>query len=77
MLTAIIVMYRVTESIVRCAVVTSTVRIYLDELIKNMKTNCKCETCVSWLHSLLFLDDTSRTNIQRELRIFAMSMFEN
>ncbi len=73
MLAAIIAMYeyRVTESIVGCAVVTSTVEVrqglstscllfvnYVDELIKMMKTRCERETFIDWLHILLFMDDT-------------------
>ncbi len=71
MLVAIIAMYHVTESIVGCAVVTSTVRvrqglstscllfiIYVDELIKVMKIRCQRETFIDWLHILLFMDDT-------------------
>ncbi len=87
MLAAIIAMYRVTESIVGCAVVTSTVGVrqclstssllfvmYVDELIKMMKTRCERETFIDWLHILLFMDDTvllstSRPNILRKLRI--------
>lgn len=70
-LAAIISMYRVTESIVGCVVVTSTVRvrqdlstscllfvIYIDELIKIMKTRCERETFIDWLHILLYMDDT-------------------
>ncbi len=71
MLAAIIAMYNVTESIVGCAVVTSTVGvrqglstscllfvIYVDELIKMMKMRCQRETFIDWLHILLFMDDT-------------------
>ncbi len=87
MLAAIIAMYRVTESIVGCAVVASTVGvrqslstscllfvIYVDELIKMMKTRCQRETLIDWLNILLFLDDTvllstSKSNIQLKIRI--------
>lgn len=87
MLAAIIAMYRVTESVVGCAVVTSSVEIrqglspscllfviYVDELIRMMKTRYERETFIEWLHILLFMDDTvllstSRPNIQRKLSI--------
>ncbi len=70
MLAAIIAMYHVTESIVGCAVVTSTVGvrqglftscllfvIYVDELIKIMKVRCQSEIFIDRLHILLFMDD--------------------
>ncbi len=71
MLAAIIAMYHVTESIVGCAMVASTVgarqdlsiscllfAIYVGEFIKIMKNRCDRETFIDWLHILLFMDDT-------------------
>ncbi len=77
-LAAIIAMYHVTESIVGCAVVTSTVGvrqslstscllfvIYVDELIKIIENRCERETFIDWLHILLFMDDTVLFSISR------------
>lgn len=71
MLAAVVAMYRVTESIVGCTVITSTVGvrqglstscllfvIYVDELIKKMKQKCNPETLIDWLHMLVYMDDT-------------------
>ena len=71
MLTAIMAMYRVTESIVDSAVVTATrgVRqgsptscflfiIFVNELIRAMKEKCQTEPLLEWLHIMVLMDDT-------------------
>ncbi len=71
MLAAICAMYQITESILGCVVITSTVGvrqglstscllfiIYVDDLIKMMREKCTRETFIDWLHILLFMDDT-------------------
>ena len=71
MLGAICAMYQVTESVLGCAVITSTVGVwqglstscllfilYVDDLIKMMKERCTAETFIEWLHIMMFMDDT-------------------
>lgn len=66
-LAAIIAMYRLTESVLGCAVITSTVGVrqglstscllfimYVDELAKLIKHKCNSEPFIDWLHVLLY-----------------------
>ena len=70
MLTAIMAMYRVTESVIGTSVVTAVLGvrqgsptscylfiIYVNELIKYVKRNCDPERFLDWLHILVLMDD--------------------
>ena len=71
MLAALMAMYRITESIMGSAVITATqcVRqglstscflfiIFVNELIKRIKSACQPEPFLQWLHVLMLMDDT-------------------
>ena len=87
MLAALIAMYRVTENIIGAAVVTATqgVRqglstscflftVFVNELIKRIKTMCQPEPFLSWVHILMLMDDTvllstTRAGIKYKLKV--------
>ena len=77
-LAAILAMYRVTESIMGSAVVTSTrgVRqgsptscflfiIFVNELIRVMKEKCQAEPLLESLHIMVLMDDTELLSTSR------------
>lgn len=87
MLAALVSMYAVTESVVGAVVVTVTLGVrqgsptscllfilYVNDLIKMLKEGAGIDGFLSWLHVLVFMDDTvilatSRQNIKDKLGI--------
>ena len=79
MLAALVAIYKVTNSIIGTAVVTTTVGVrqgsstscllfvlYINDLIKLIKENCNPDGFLSWLHLLVLMDDTVLLATTRE-----------
>ena len=71
MLTAIMSMYRVTNSILGTALITASVGVrqgsptscllfvlYVNDMIRLIKDNCGLDGFLLWLHSIVLMDDT-------------------
>ena len=78
MLSAIVAMYSVTQSVIGTAIVSSVIGVmflfivYVNDLVKLIKTTCKSDGFLSWLHLLILMDDTillatSRENMIRKV----------
>lgn len=79
MLSAIVAMYQVTQSIIGTAVMTATIGVrqgsptscllfvlYVNELIKTIKENCNNDGFLGWLHIMVLMDDTVLLATSRE-----------
>ena len=87
MLAALIAMYRITDSVLGTAVITATIGVrqgsptscllfilYVNDLIKLIKENCRSEGFLHWLHVLVLMDDTvllatTRVNMLTKLKL--------
>lgn len=87
MLSALVAMYRVTQCIIGAVVMTATLGVrqgsptscflfvvFVNELIKMVKSVCQDNEFLQWLHILVFMDDTvllatSRMEMIRKIEI--------
>ena len=87
MILALIAMYKATQSVIGTAVITTSIGvrqgsptscllfvIFVNDLIKLIKENCRPDGFLAWLHVLIFMDDTvllstSRNGILTKLSI--------
>ena len=89
MLAALIAIYRVTNSIIGTAIITTTIGVrqgsstscllfilYINDLIKLIKTNCNPDGFLSWLHILVLMDDTVLLATTRESIVHKISLLK-
>ena len=79
MLSALVAMYQVTQSVIGAAIITAAIGvrqgsptscllfvIYINDLIKMLKEGCSSDGFLSWLHVLVMMDDTVLLSTSRE-----------